>query len=201
MATEDDIEWWEHADLGAMASEVAADVAFLLAQAVEGHGHAVIAVPPSAAMSPLVAALFRTAGPWKQVTVIPTHGELAAESAVAAQAAGARVAALDGAAIGSGPIDLALLEVAETGRVGGILPGPKLADALASPHPVQTTADGCRFLTGSALLGARALILSVQGAAQRAMLEDAIADGPGSRFPAGRLLAEADQAIDIHWCP
>lgn len=201
MATEDDIEWWEHPDLGAMAAEVAGDVTFLLAQAVEGHGAAVIAVPPSAAMSPLLAAVFGTAGPWAHVTVIPTHGELAADSAAAARAAGARVAGLDEADALPGRLDLAWLDVEETGRVGGIVPGARLAEALASPHLVRRTPDGQAFLTGSALLGARALILSARGEAERAMLEGAIADGAGSRLPAGRLLAEAEQAIDIHWCP
>ncbi len=201
MATEDDIEWWEHPDLPAMAAEIAGDMAFLLAQAVEGHGEAVLAVPPSAALAPLLATLLAGAGPWAQVTLVPTHGTLAPGTVAAAAAAGARVAGLETLADSFRRLDLALLDVGETGRVGGIAPGAGLAAALASPHPVQTGADGTAFLTGSTLLGARALILAAQGEGQRAMLEDAIADGAGSRFPAGRLLAEADQAIDIHWCP
>lgn len=200
MATEDDIEWWEHADDPAMAAAVSGDVAFLLAQAVEGHGEAILAVPPSARVSALVAALFRNPGPWPKVTVLPTHGTLLPETAAAASAAGARVAGLDGPEA-AGRLDLAWLDVGENGRVGGIAPGANLADAIGSPHPVRTGPDGTPFLTGSALLGARALIVTARGEGERAMLEDAIADGTGSRYPAGRLLAEADQAIDIHWCP
>jgi hypothetical protein len=33
------------------------------------------------------------------------------------------------------------------------------------------------------------------------MLEQAIADGQSSKLPIGRVLAEAEQPIDIHWCP
>ena len=32
-------------------------------------------------------------------------------------------------------------------------------------------------------------------------VEKALADGAGSKLPIGRLLADAGQAIDIHWCP
>ena len=31
------------------------------------------------------------------------------------------------------------------------------------------------------------------------LLEQAIEDGPSSKLPIGRVLAEAEQAIDIHW--
>jgi 6-phosphogluconolactonase len=33
------------------------------------------------------------------------------------------------------------------------------------------------------------------------VLEQAIADGQSSRVPIGRVLAEAEQPIDIHWAP
>ncbi len=201
MATEDDIEWWEHADAAAMAAELAGDVAFLLAQAVEGHGAAIAAVPPGAAAVPLLETLFRMPVPWTKVTVLPTHGTLAAGTVEAAMGSGARVAGLDLPDPVSGQLDLAWLDVSDSGRVGGLVRGPDLKVALTSPHPVRAGADGVPYLTASALLGARALIISARGEGERAMLEEAITDGAGSRFPAGRLLAEADQAIDIHWCP
>ena len=34
-----------------------------------------------------------------------------------------------------------------------------------------------------------------------AELEGAIADGQSSKLPIGRVLAEAEQPIDIHWAP
>jgi 6-phosphogluconolactonase len=36
---------------------------------------------------------------------------------------------------------------------------------------------------------------------KRALLEQAIADGQSSKLPIGRVLAEAEQPIDIHWAP
>ena len=43
--------------------------------------------------------------------------------------------------------------------------------------------------------------LTVTGDAKRKMLEGAIEDGQSSKLPIGRVLAEAEQPIDIHWCP
>jgi 6-phosphogluconolactonase len=39
------------------------------------------------------------------------------------------------------------------------------------------------------------------GAQKRDLLEQAIADGQSSKVPIGRVLAEVEQPIDIHWCP
>jgi 6-phosphogluconolactonase len=33
------------------------------------------------------------------------------------------------------------------------------------------------------------------------LLEQAIEAGHSSKLPIGRVLAEVDQPIDIHWCP
>jgi 6-phosphogluconolactonase len=43
--------------------------------------------------------------------------------------------------------------------------------------------------------------MTLFGEGERRVVEEALEDGPGSRFPVGRLLAEAEQAFDIHWCP
>jgi len=45
------------------------------------------------------------------------------------------------------------------------------------------------------------VMIALQGQDKRDMLEQAIADGQSSRLPIGRVLAEFDQPIDIHWCP
>ena len=39
------------------------------------------------------------------------------------------------------------------------------------------------------------------GGDKREMLEGAIEDGQSSKLPIGRVLAEAEQPIDIHWAP
>jgi 6-phosphogluconolactonase len=41
----------------------------------------------------------------------------------------------------------------------------------------------------------------ITGDEKRALLEQAIGDGQSSKLPIGRVLAEAEQPIDIHWAP
>jgi 6-phosphogluconolactonase len=55
-------------------------------------------------------------------------------------------------------------------------------------------------LTRSAILAARTILLTVTGQETRELLEGAIADGQSARLPIGRVLAEVEQPIDIHWC-
>ena len=56
-------------------------------------------------------------------------------------------------------------------------------------------------LTRSAILSARTLLIAITGQAKRDLLEEAIKDGHSSKLPIGRVLAEAEQPIDIHWAP
>jgi 6-phosphogluconolactonase len=44
-------------------------------------------------------------------------------------------------------------------------------------------------------------MITITGDEKRQVLEQAIADGQSSRLPIGRVLAEAEQPIDIHWAP
>jgi len=91
-------------------------------------------------------------------------------------------------------------------------PGPDLDDALNAPKarravgvmpdPMPTEAPVARVtLTRAAILSARTILITIRGQAKRELLEQAIADGHSSKLPIGRVLAEAEQPIDIHWCP
>ena len=75
--------------------------------------------------------------------------------------------------------------------------------ALADPtDPMPQDAPVPRVtLTRAAILSARTILITVTGQKKREMLEQAIADGQSSKLPIGRVLAEAEQPIDIHWCP
>ena len=44
-------------------------------------------------------------------------------------------------------------------------------------------------------------MLALTGADKRAIVERAIEDGASSTTPIGRVLAECEQPIDIHWAP
>ena len=110
------------------------------------------------------------------------------------------------------PPDLCWLGMGEDGHVASIFAGPDLQDALDAPKarravgvmpdPMPADAPVARVtLTRASILAARTLLITVTGQKKRELLEGAIADGQSSKLPIGRVLAEAEQPIDIHWAP
>jgi 6-phosphogluconolactonase len=110
------------------------------------------------------------------------------------------------------PPDLVWLGMGGDGHTASIFPGPDLQDALDAPKarravgvmpdPLPPEAPVARVtLTRAAILSARTMLITITGADKREVLEQAIADGQSSKLPIGRVLAEAEQPIDIHWCP
>jgi 6-phosphogluconolactonase len=108
------------------------------------------------------------------------------------------------------PPDVVWLTIGEDGHTAGLYPGPDLAAALDAPKarraiglipdPLPADAPIARVtLTRAAILSARTILITCQGQSQRDLIEGAIADGHSSPLPIGRVLAEADHAIDIHW--
>jgi hypothetical protein len=83
------------------------------------------------------------------------------------------------------------------------LDAPKARRAVGVlPDPLPSEAEVARVtLTRSSILSARTVLITITGQQKRELLEQAIADGHSSKLPIGRVLAEAEQPIDIHWCP
>jgi 6-phosphogluconolactonase len=224
-------EWWDYESPDEMAEAVAGDVGFIVESALDARGAALIALPAAETAQAIFPALAGAKLQWKQVTVIPTDDRLVPmqdeRSKVRTIAktflpTGARVIPIaaeieDYRLAGNSadarlqdlpwPPDLVWLDVGEDGSAAGISAGADLQDALDAPRARRAvglkpdSGDPGVTLTRASILSARTVMITLRGDANRAMLEQAIADGHSSKLPIGRVLAEAEQPIDIHWCP
>jgi 6-phosphogluconolactonase len=133
--------------------------------------------------------------------VVPlTAGKLGVKQA--GEAADARLADL------KWPPDVVWLGMGTNGHTASIFHGPDYDEALSSrkraigltPDPLPPEAPVARVtLTRSAILAARSILVTIDGEEKKRVLEEALEQGDRSEWPIGRVLADAEQSIDIHW--
>ena len=108
------------------------------------------------------------------------------------------------------PLDLCLLGIGGDGHCASIFPGPDYDEALngpverralgVMPDPLPKEAPVPRVtLSRAAIVSARALMIAITGDEKKAVLERAIAEGASSSLPVGRVLADVELPVDIHW--
>ena len=68
------------------------------------------------------------------------------------------------------------------------------------PDPLPADAPVARVsLSRAAIASSKALMIAITGAEKRKVLEAAISQGPSSAYPIGRVLADVELPVDIHW--
>jgi 6-phosphogluconolactonase len=230
-----DAEWWDYDDATELAEAVAGDVGFIIEQALEARGRAIVALPGGETPREALALLAARKIEWADVTIVPTDDRLVpptdprsnvgmlaklflpkrarvvplcageTDPMLAGRAADERLADLEW------PLDLAWLGVGADGHVASIFPGPDYDGALngpkvrramgVRPDPMPAEMPVNRVtLTKSALVSARTVTLVLTGKDKRKLVEKALKDGASSNLPIGRLLADLEMDIDIHWC-
>lgn len=108
------------------------------------------------------------------------------------------------------PLDLCVLGMGADGHTASIFPGADFDEAMngpkerralgVMPDPLPKDAPVARVsLSRQGIVSARALMIAITGADKRTVLEQAIAEGASSPLPIGRVLADVELPVDVHW--
>lgn len=109
----------------------------------------------------------------------------------------------------SGPLTVAVLGLGEDGHTASFFPGgDRLADAidptghaLVLPMRAPAAVEPRITLTLPVLLAAKKLVLHVEGAKKRAVLEEALAGEDAMHMPIRAVLKHAREPLEVAWAP
>jgi 6-phosphogluconolactonase len=212
----------EFARRDALAEELAADVGQWLEAAIAARGHAVLAVSGGSTPRLFLEHLSHADIGWNHVTITlvderqvaetspRSNARLVREFLLRDRAGEARFVPLNDnpAARDIAAFDVAILGMGADGHTASYFPGgDRLLEAL-DPQTrgplVEMTAPGAgepriTFVLGR-LLSARHLVLHIEGADKRAVLERALGDGPVDAMPV-RAVLRAATPVTLYWCP
>jgi 6-phosphogluconolactonase len=150
----------------------------------------------------MIAKLFLSKG----ARVVPLTSDKAPDYKAAGRSADALLADL------GWPPDLVWLGVGADGHTASIFPGDDFDEALNGPRerralgvrpaelPKEAPVDRVT-LSRAAIVSARTLIITITGDAKKDLVERAIEEGAASPLPIGRVLADCELPVDIHWAP
>jgi len=195
-----EVEWWEFDELAALVEQAADDIGFVVESAIEARGDAIVALATGDLGVAVAAQLSQNALDWSKVAIVPTNGSHDLLASLSAK--GATLIPLDGGALAEAhsPFDLVMLEARDDGSVAGIGTGPVYEPAISGPRGRRAVSTPTGMtLTKAAFDGTRSLMILGRGGEARATVERAIEDGPLSRAPVGRILADIEVDADIYW--
>jgi 6-phosphogluconolactonase len=204
-----------------LAAALAADVATALARLIAAQGTATLAVSGGTTPALFLEALSGMAIAWDRVTVtlvderqVPEDSDRSNARLVRAHLLKDRAAAARFVPLYDNPeaatlehLDVVVLGMGTDGHTASFFPaGNHLAEAL-DPHGrerlIAMTAPGASeprlTFTLPMLLGASVLMLHIEGAEKRAVLEKALADGPALDMPI-RAVLRGDRPVKLYWC-
>lgn len=214
-------------DGAALAEALAADLASALTAGLAGAERVTLALSGGKTPGPMLAALGRADLPWERVVAIPVDERWVPETSDRSNGALLRRALPRAALVpmytGAAEPDRAAVEariaavpwppcalvlgMGDDGHTASWFPGGDgLHAALTAGHRVETVRAAAAgeprvTLTLSAVLSAELLVLHLEGARKRAVLEEAQSDGPTEDLPIRAVLRRAADRLRIYWSP